>query len=106
MSTLTINWTLPTHRVKGGLLSPSEIESVVIEMSANNGTNWSQIGSYPPDTLLTQVFDVDPGVYLIRGTVKDKLVPQGVSLPLVADEAVVEDTSPPNQLGEITVTVG
>lgn len=107
MSTLTINWVLPTHREKGGPLSEADIESVQIQMSANNGTNWSDVGGpYPPSELSTQVFDVDPGVYLFRGFVRDKLSPQNTSQAKVSSEVVVEDQSPPLPLQSIEVTVG
>lgn len=105
MGTLRIDWTLPTTREKGGALRPEDIEGVEISMSANNGTNWSSIGTFPASVLSTEVFDLDPGVYLVRGVVRDKLTPQGVSQPKVAPEVVVEDVSPPSPLETITVTV-
>lgn len=92
---VTLNWALPTTRESGKPLLVSDIQHVVIEVSANEGVDWALVGTFPPNVLSADVTDLDFGTWLFRGIVVD--TKGRPSAPL---EAVVvnEDTSPPSQL--------
>ena len=100
MANLRIKWALPTTRESGKPLNPADIDRVEIDLSADEGGSWVQVGSFGPDTLETLVSDVDYGNWLVRGVVVD--VAERRSNVVVA-AIMNEDTTPP---GELTLTLG
>lgn len=92
---VTLQWALPTTRESGWPLAVSDIQHVVVEVSANGGQDWVLIGTFTPDVLSTQITDLDFGTWLFRGTVVD--TKGRPSAPLEAT-LVNEDTSPPSAL--------
>lgn len=92
---VTLQWALPNTRESGKPLLASDIQNVLIDVSADGGATWAPIGAFPPDVLSTQVTDLDFGTWLFRGIVVD--TKGRPSQPLVAT-LVNEDTSPPSAL--------
>lgn len=92
---VTLQWALPTTRESGKPLPVADIQHVVVEVSANGGVDWAQVGTFPPSVLSTQVTDLDFGTWLFRGIVVD--TKGRPSAPLEAT-LVNEDTSPPSAL--------
>lgn len=100
MRNVIINWVLPTTRKLGGPLPESEIQHVVIEMSADAGASYSLIGDFPPAELSVPVNDLPfSDQYVVRGTVVDTDLQPGNS---VTQSFVVSDTSPP---GDLVITI-
>lgn len=95
MANLNIAWVLPTTRESGKPLNPADIDRVRIDISADLGVNWAQIGEFPPATLSTLVQDVDFGEWQVRGTVFDT---KGRQSDPAVGTIVNEDTSPPSAL--------
>jgi hypothetical protein len=88
-------WELPTTRESGKPLALEAIEHVVIDVSANDGVDWTWVGTFTPNVLSTEITDLDFGTWLFRGVVVPvKGLP---SQPLTAT-LVNEDTSPPSAL--------
>lgn len=92
---ITLQWALPVTRESGKPLAVSDIQGVVIEVSANDGADWALLGTFPPSVLSTQVTDLDFGTWLFRGVVVD--TKGRASAPLTAT-LVNEDTTPPSVL--------
>lgn len=92
---ITLRWALPTTRASGKPLAAADIQHVAIEVSADNGANYSLLGTFPPDVLSTQLTDLDFGLWAFRGVVFD--TKGRTSAPLEAFLAI-EDTSPPSAL--------
>ena len=67
MADKTFRWTLPTTRVDGKPLSPSEI--LHVEISLNVGAGFGVIASVPPSTLELVQTELDGGDYVVRGVV-------------------------------------
>ena len=101
MARVTVNWVLPTTRQSGKPLDPAAIKHVLIEVSAD-GVEYARVGTYTPDIRSAVVDDVDFGEWFFRGTVVDTAGRQ--SLPLIAS-IVNEDTTPPGQLVDLTLTL-
>lgn len=92
---VTLSWALPTTRESGKPLAVEDIQSVVVEVSANDGADWALVGSFPPNVLSTEVTDLDFGTWLFRGIVVDTKGRPSAPLQAVL---VNEDTSPPSAL--------
>jgi hypothetical protein len=73
---------------------------VRIELSADGGANFGVFGLYTPDVLSAVIPDLEPGVWVARGTVIDKAGAE--SKPVTASYEIV-DTSPP---GTLTLNLG
>lgn len=73
MARATLTWTLPTQRVDGRPLDPTEIDRTEIRMSADGGANFSDPPVIvPPDAVQTFVADnLVAGDYVFRATVFD-----------------------------------
>lgn len=97
MKSMRISWTLPTVREMGGAITPAEIGEVEIELSADDGVNFSHVGAFPSDTLEAVVADLPfSDAYVVRGRAIDTAAQAGqwASLPFA-----VVDTSPPGAIG-------
>lgn len=92
---VTLSWALPTTRTSGKLLPITDIQHVVVEVSADDGASWGLIGTFTPDVLSTLLTDLDYGTWTFRGIVVD--TKGRASDPLTA-VVVNEDTSPPSVL--------
>ena len=92
---VTLNWALPTTRASGKPLAITDIQHVVVEVSADAGANWALIGTFPPDVLSTVLTDLDFGTWTFRGVVVDTKGRPSDPLEAVL---VNEDTSPPSAL--------
>lgn len=92
---ITLNWALPTTRESGKPLALSDIQHVIVEVSADGGETFSTLGLFPPTVTSTQLTDLDFGTWAFRGVVVD--TKNRFSAPLVAT-LVNEDTSPPSAL--------
>ncbi len=99
---VTVAWTLPTTRLGGGALPPGEIAHVAAELSADGGSIFTPFGNVLP-TDAQQVFvpDMEVGQWQFRLTVVDTLGQS--SAPHVEVVDVIDD-SPPNSVGNVTVT--
>lgn len=106
MTDVLVSWVLPTTRepYKPGAtptpLPVSEIDAMVLEISADGGLNYVVTDEFPPDVLNTIVPELDPGTWMFRGTVRD--TKGRVSKPKLGTK-VIEDTSPPGALVELTL---
>lgn len=99
---VTLQWELPDTRTSNRPLLPADILHVAVDISANDGADWTAIGVFAPDVLSTEITDLDFGVWKFRGVVVPK---KGLpSDPLFA-QVVNEDTSPPNPLRSLTVVL-
>jgi hypothetical protein len=92
---VTLNWVLPTTRESGKPLLATDIQNVLVEVSADLGATWAAIGTFTPDVLSVPVTDLDFGTWTFRGVVYD--TKGRPSQPLLAT-LVNEDTSPPSAL--------
>lgn len=90
-----LNWVLPTTRESGKSLAVADIAHVAVEVSADEGASWSSVGAFTPETLSTQLTDLDFGVWAFRGFVVD--TKGRASKPLFA-ALTVEDATPPSVL--------
>jgi hypothetical protein len=102
MKNILISWVLPTNRQQGGPLPVEEIRGVLIEVSADNGANFSPVGGeFPPTTLSVAVNDLPfSDQYQVRGTVIDTLDQAGNA---VVVPFTISDSSPPGDLSiEVT----
>lgn len=89
---LTIEWDLPTTREPSGRpLAVKDIDDVFIELSADLGANYVEIGSFPPDVLSVSVSDLADGDWLVRGTVSDK---RGKAAPAVVESVSIDSDAP------------
>lgn len=95
MANLRIQWVLPTVRQSGLPLPVEEIANVRIDLSADGGQSYGEIGVYAPNILETIVQDLEPGEWFVRGTVVD--VQNRQSTP-VSSSIVIADDSPPGGL--------
>lgn len=106
MTDVLVSWVLPTTREPykpGATPSPlplSEIDAMVLEISADGGVNYVVTDEFPPDVLNTIVPELDPGTWMFRGTVRD--TKGRLSKPKLGTK-VIEDTSPPGALVELTL---
>lgn len=102
MANMRINWTLPTTRESGKPLAVADISHVLVEISADNGANFAQVGTFPPTTLTTDVQDVDFGSWTVRGRVVDKSnrVSQAVTASIV-----IADETPPGALPTLNLAL-
>ena len=100
MANLKISWVLPTLRTSGKPLAPADIDHALIEVSADLGANWSEVGAFPPAVLETTLQDVDFGEWQVRGTVFDT---KGRASNPVTASIVNEDVTPPGELA-LTLT--
>lgn len=101
MARATLTWTLPTERVDGRPLDPSDIASTRIEMSADGGANFVEAATVPPTE--PQVFvveDLSVGDYVFRATVFD--TDGRNSAPAEATGTVLGN---PNPVGDLAVTI-
>jgi hypothetical protein len=94
MATVRVSWVLPTIRVSGRPIDPSEIDRVDIELAAD-GAEFVLIDSFPPDVLTTDVTELEVGTWRVRGTVVDT-----AGKPSAAREAsiTIVDGTPPDAL--------
>lgn len=92
---VTLHWELPTTRTSNRPLPATDIQHVLVDVSADDGATWAPIGAFPPNVLSTQLTDLDFGTWKFRGVVVD--LKGRVSAPLEA-VLVNEDTSPPSAL--------
>lgn len=102
MKNALFSWTLPTERQEGGPLPVSEIAHVQIEVSANGGTDWTDLGNIPPDTLTLQMNDLIVAAWLVRGTVEDT---QGRrSIPIETAFDVLDDSPPASIIVDVALS--
>jgi hypothetical protein len=107
MTDVLVSWVLPTTREPykpGATPSPlpeSEIDAMVLEISADGGANYVVTDEFPPDVQETTVPELDPGTWFFRGTVRDT---KGRMSKPITRSKVIEDTSPPGALVELTLT--
>ena len=97
-----LQWELPVSRASGRPLVPEDILHVAVDVSANEGADWTSIGLFPPEILETRITDLDFGVWKFRGVVVPK---KGLSSDPLYAEVVNEDTSPPLPLQSLTVVL-
>lgn len=90
---VTVTWDLPTAREQGGALDPSDIQHVLVELSADGGASYSELNRVLP-TEAQQVFvpDLDVGQWHFRLIVVDTLGQS--SAPHVELVGVVDDSPP------------
>ena len=100
MQNVTVSWVLPTTRESGKALNPADIHRVVLEMSADGGANYVGVDEFPPTVLSTVVVELEPGEWFFRGTVRDT---KGRKSASITRSLVIEDTSPPSALIDLTL---
>lgn len=71
MSTVTISFTPPTKRKDDTALPPEQIKQIDFELSADNGTTWTNVGHRAANDSNLVLQDLDVGQYLIRDYVTD-----------------------------------
>jgi len=101
MARATLNWTLPTTRVDGVTLDPSEIDRTDIVMSADGGANFSPPASVlPTEPQAFVVENLTAGSYLFRAIVVD-------TAGRVSDhaEATGSVLDAPSAIADLTVTI-
>ena len=97
MNNIQVVWILPTVRTEGGPLPVSEIANTEIEMSADAGATWTNVGFFTPDILSVPINDLPPSdQYQVRGRVKD--ITGQVSLNWAVEAFTLIDGSPPGDL--------
>jgi hypothetical protein len=97
---VTVRWVLPTTRTGGGDLPLDEIQETIASMSADGGSNYTEIGRVPPTDPqeITQT-ELDPGDWHFQLVLKDTL---GQSSAAAHYVHTVADDSPPNPVTDIT----
>jgi hypothetical protein len=101
MANLKVRWVLPTTRVSGKPLAPSDIASVSIYISADGGQNYGKFDDFE-DTLETTITDLEPGTWYVSGIVNDT---QGRSSQPVVSSFNIPDNTPPNVLLELSLSL-
>lgn len=100
MTDVTVRWVLPTTRESGKPLVVTDIDRVVIEMSADGGVNYVGIDEFPSSVLETVVVELEPGEWFFKGYVRDT---KGRKSQPVVRSKVIEDPTPPSALVELTL---
>lgn len=101
MAQVRLSWALPSTRVNGKALDPSEIQGVEIRMSADGGANFGPTATVTPSEV--QEFVVDnlvAGSYLFRFVVVDTDNRRSDSFDAIADVLAA-----PSALSDVTVEV-
>jgi hypothetical protein len=101
MANVKVSWVLPTTRASGKPLAVSDIDSVLIEQSADGGANYVELATLPPSVLEVDATDLEPGDWFFRGTVFDRA--GRASKPVVQSIAIADNT-PPSELA-LTLTL-
>lgn len=75
MATVSIPITTPTTRSDGSSLDPSEIARMDVELSADNGQTFTNVGQAAPGQPTFDLSGLSPGSYLSRSTCTDNQDP-------------------------------
>jgi len=99
---VTITWALPAARQGGAALTPAELDYTLVEISADAGTNWTELARVAP-TDPQQVFlpNLEVGGWQVRIRVMDLLGQLGA--PHVELFDVIDD-SPAGPVTNVLVT--
>ena len=88
---VNVSWVLPTTRVSGKPLNPSDILNVQLSLSSDN-VNWSLYDTLPPSVLSTVIPELDIGDWFVAGVVHDTA--NRASSPVVSTVRVPDETAP------------
>lgn len=109
MSTVTVNWDLPTKRTNGVALAVSEIAFTRFELSFNGGPFTLLVDVPAPQASTTMSPVLAPGSYVLRSSVYDKQTPAAVSAfvltPFVIPASVPAPLPAPNPVANQSVVV-
>ena len=105
MKTVRFNYALPTARVDGTALATSEIDYVSIQMSADKGETFQEIGKVPPTDTSFEQRDLVDGDYEFRAIVVDKEKTPKQSAPVDIEVEVLTDLAAPNPVTNFAATV-
>jgi len=101
---VTLEWDLPVTRESGNPLSQSEIGHVIIELSADGGSNFTEINTKSPaEEQKVMVPDLEVGDWVFRLTVTDI---SGRSGQPHLEPFVIPDEAPPGSVLNVRVTLG
>jgi len=100
MKNMRATWDLPTTRVQGGDLDPSDIAFVGLSLSADGGANFSALGGVlPGDPQEFVASDLDVSSYILRAVVELNDGQRSVDVDTLFD--VVDDSAPSGVLNVI-----
>lgn len=102
MANVRVTWTLPTVRKSGKPLNPADVKHVEVQMSADDGANYAQIGLVPPATLELTQTELEPGRWLFRARCVDTADRAG---DFVTGEITIADETAPGLLESFTVAL-
>jgi hypothetical protein len=102
MKNATLSWTLPTLRESGGPLDVSEIQHVLVEISADNGVNYTELNRVAPPATTLLVPDLETGTWKFHLTVVDMQDRRSAAVPF---EVLIPDESPPLGVSNVTVVL-
>lgn len=101
MKNIALSWDLPTTRVDGGPLNPTDIAKVEVFVSADQGVNFVLLNTLlPTDTQGAFIPDQDWGTWVFRFIVTDTGAKASLPLDFFVD---VPDDSAPGQVVNVQV---
>lgn len=103
MADIEITWDLPTERQSGGPLDLNDIDYTAVEISADGGTNYTEIDRVPraSDQRFVQT-EVEAGTWLFRLAVYDTAGERGAAHVESVD---IADETPPAAVMNVTVNI-
>lgn len=101
MKDVLFSWDFPTTRVEGGPLDIDDIAHVQVQVSADAGANWTDLGNVDAPTNSLAWGNVPIGDWLVRMTVE--LTDGQRSVDVDTAFAVIDDSAP-NGVVNVQVT--
>lgn len=101
MANVRVSWKNPATRVGGRPLAPADIAYVRVELSADGGQNFGEVGRVVGESF--DQTELEPGTYVFRLTVVDKQSPPALSAPVSQSVTLAE--AAPSPVASIVVEV-
>ena len=102
MPNVHVSWEVPETRESGLPLPTNEIDSVVIELSADGGNNFVEIQRFPPTVTSFTQTELEPGDWHFRGYVLDTA---GRASAPVSASINIPDNSAPGPLNSLNLSL-
>lgn len=101
MANVRVSWKNPNTRVGGRPLDAADISYVRVELSADGGQNFGEVGRVVGESF--DQTELEPGTYVFRLTVLDKQSPAAVSAPVEKSFTLAE--AAPSPVASVVVEV-
>jgi len=101
MANVRVSWKNPSTRVGGKPLAAADVAYVRVELSADQGANYAEVGRVVGESF--DQTELEPGTYVFRLSVVDKQSPAQVSAPTVASVTLAD--APPAAVTAVVIEV-